>query len=432
MLAFAAGAADRVVKKKNGQPIKISWIGKTLNNPWWISCADAAILEAENIGVDMKVALPQEEVDLEKQVTMVESAIEQGVDAIIISASSSDGNIPAIRKARDAGIKIINFDTRISDPRMYDAYVGADDMHGAYKAGMYMGEKLGGKGTVGLITGLLAQSTGVDRRKGFLDAMKNFPGIKVVENTAEWRSDLAANVTTNMLTANPDMKGIFACNDQIFSGKGIVTSLAWGIDGRVDYVLEGNINYTGAVIRWLVDDLGMLASSREAERVARSAKTVEGLYLVPAFSGLGAPYWDESARGVICGLSRGVGKAEIVRAAEECIAHQIADIARLMQEETGFEIDCLKVDGGPVRDSFLMQFQADVLGAVVSVPGFEELSGCGPAYLAGMAIGLYPKDAIRHEPEARYLPAIPEEERHRRRRGWRDAVAKVLTGKNKP
>ncbi len=217
-VSAVARAEDRVITKKDGKPIKISWIGKTLNNPWWIACADSAMLEAKNIGVDMKLALPQEEVDLEKQVTMVESAIEQGVDAIIISAASSDGIIPAIRKARDAGIKIINFDTRISDPKMYDAYVGADDVLGAYKAGMYMGAKLGGKGTVGLITGLLAQSTGVDRRKGFLDAMQNFPGIKVVENTAEWRSDLAANVTTNMLTANPDMKGIFACNDQMAVG----------------------------------------------------------------------------------------------------------------------------------------------------------------------------------------------------------------------
>ncbi|MDR2392018.1 MAG: sugar ABC transporter substrate-binding protein [Planctomycetota bacterium] len=251
--ALAADAADRVVKKKGGQPIKISWIGKTLNNPWWISCADSAIMEARNIGVDMKVALPQEEVDLEKQVTMVESAIEQGVDAIIISASSSDGIIPAIRKARDAGIKIINFDTRISDPKMYDAYVGADDVHGAYKAGMYMGEKLGGKGTVGLITGLLAQSTGVDRRKGFLEAMKNFPGIKVVENTAEWRSDLAANVTTNMLTANPDMKGIFACNDQMAVGMASAVKTE-GLNPR-DMVLIGYDGILDAVDLMLKGDL---------------------------------------------------------------------------------------------------------------------------------------------------------------------------------
>lgn len=249
----AAGAADRVTTKKDGKQIKISWIGKTLNNPWWIACADAATVEAKNLGVDMKVALPQEEVDLEKQVTMVESAIEQGVDTIIISAASSDGIIPAIRKARDAGIKIINFDTRISDPKMYDAYVGADDVYGAYKAGMYMGKKLGGKGKVGLITGLLAQSTGVDRRKGFLDAMQNFPDIKVVENTAEWRSDLAANVTTNMLTANPDIKGIFACNDQM--AVGMVSAVKTDGLNPKDMVLIGYDGILDAVDMMLKGDL---------------------------------------------------------------------------------------------------------------------------------------------------------------------------------
>ncbi len=248
-----AGAADRVTTKKDGKQIKISWIGKTLNNPWWIACADAATVEANNLGVDMKLALPQEEVDLEKQVTMVESAIEQGVDAIIISAASSDGIIPAIRKARDAGIKIINFDTRISDPNMYDAYVGADDVYGAYKAGMYMGKKLGGKGKVGLITGLLAQSTGVDRRKGFLDAMKNFPDIKVIENTAEWRSDLAANVTTNMLTANPDIKGIFACNDQM--AVGMVSAVKTDGLNPKDMVLIGYDGILDAVDMMLKGDL---------------------------------------------------------------------------------------------------------------------------------------------------------------------------------
>ena len=252
-VSAVARAEDRVITKKDGKPIKISWIGKTLNNPWWIACADSATLEAKNIGVDMKLALPQEEVDLEKQVTMVESAIEQGVDAIIISAASSDGIIPAIRKARDAGIKIINFDTRISDPKMYDAYVGADDVLGAYKAGMYMGAKLGGKGTVGLITGLLAQSTGVDRRKGFLDAMQNFPGIKVVENTAEWRSDLAANVTTNMLTANPDMKGIFACNDQM--AVGMVSAVKTDGLNPKDMVLIGYDGILDAVDMMLKGDL---------------------------------------------------------------------------------------------------------------------------------------------------------------------------------
>jgi len=212
-------AATGGVKKADGTPIKIAWIGKTLNNPWWVSVADFAATEAKNEGVDLTISLPQEEVDLEKQVSMVEAAITQKVDAIIISAASSDGIIPSIEKARAAGIKIINFDTRISDPTMYDAFVGGDDVAGAYKAGKYICEQLGGKGEVGLITGLLAQSTGVDRREGFLKACSEYPDIKVVaEASAEWRSDTAATVTENMLTAHPNIKAIFACNDQMAVG----------------------------------------------------------------------------------------------------------------------------------------------------------------------------------------------------------------------
>lgn len=213
----------------------------------------------------------------------------------------------------------------------------------------------------------------------------------------------------------------------VFSDKGIVTSLAWGIDGKVNYVLEGNMNYTGAVIRWLVEDMRMLASSKEAGTVARMAKNMDGLYLVPAFSGLGAPYWDGAARAAICGMSRGTGRAEIVRAAEECIGYQIADIIDLMQQETGLNIPALKVDGGATGDTFLMQFQADIIGAAVSVPAFEELSGSGPAYLAGMATGLYTREVLQHQAKAQYQPAMPEEERKQRYQGWRNAVAMVLT-----
>lgn len=215
----------------------------------------------------------------------------------------------------------------------------------------------------------------------------------------------------------------------IFSDKGIVTSLAWSIDGKVNYVLEGNLNYTGAVIRWLVEDMGMLSNSKEAGKIAKSAKDIPGLYLVPAFSGLGAPYWDGAARGVICGLSRGVGRAEIVRAAEECIGYQIADIIGIMKEETDLDIKTLKVDGGPTRDAFLMQFQANILDATVSVPAFEELSGSGPAYLAGIALGVYEKSVVFHAPMARYDPAMAGDERERRRRGWHEAVKMILSRK---
>ena len=203
----------------NGDPVVIAWVGKTLNNPWWISVADIAEQEARNLGIDFSIALPEEEVDLEKQVAIIEAAIERGVDAIIISASSSSGVIPVIQRARSAGIKIVNFDTRIEDPNLYDAFVGADDVQGAYKAGKYIAERLGGSGQVGLITGLLAQSTGVDRRQGFLNAMAEYPAITVVaEVGAEWRSDLAADATANMLTANPDIDAIFASNDQMAVG----------------------------------------------------------------------------------------------------------------------------------------------------------------------------------------------------------------------
>lgn len=218
-----------------------------------------------------------------------------------------------------------------------------------------------------------------------------------------------------------------AGNNPVFSNKGLVTSLAWGLDGKVEYVLEGNMNYTGAVIKWLVDDLGLMASSKEAEALARTARDVPGLYLVPAFSGLGAPYWDGAARGVICGLARGVGRAEIVRAAEECIAYQIADIVAIMHEETGLKIPSLKVDGGATRDAFLMQFQADVIDASVVVPSFEELSGSGPAYAAGMALGLYSKDVFVREPRAEYVPVMTGTERERRIKGWHAAIRSVLT-----
>lgn len=213
------GLTSAKLTKKDGTPIKLAWIGKTLNNPWWVSVADFATKEANMLGVELNIALPQEEVDLEKQVAMVESAIQQNVDAIIISTTSSDGIIPSIKKAKDAGIKIVNFDTRISDKSIVDAYVGADDVAGSYKAGKYICEMLGGKGEVAIITGLLAQSTGVDRRAGFLKACSEYPQIRVVaESTAEWRSDKAADVTANILTANPNIKAIFACNDQMAVG----------------------------------------------------------------------------------------------------------------------------------------------------------------------------------------------------------------------
>lgn len=175
----------------------------------------------------------------------------------------------------------------------------------------------------------------------------------------------------------------------IISTHGVVTSLAWKIGGSVKYVLEGNLNYTGAVITWLKDDLELICSASETEDLARRAIKEDKLYLVPAFSGLGAPYWDSEAKASIVGMSRTTKKAEFVRAALECIAYQITDIVNAMSEDAEISVKQLCVDGGPTRNSYLMQFQSDILGASVLVPNAEELSAIGPAYAAGYRLGLW-------------------------------------------
>jgi glycerol kinase len=208
----------------------------------------------------------------------------------------------------------------------------------------------------------------------------------------------------------------------------IVTSLAWRLDGKVNYVLEGNINYTGAVIKWLAEDLGLISSSKEAESLARGAKHVPGLYLVPAFSGLGAPYWDGNARAMIVGMDRGCGKAEIVKAAEDCIVYQITDIIRLMERGMKEPVKTLRADGGPTRDSYLMQFQADMADALVCVPKFEESSGMGPAYAAGIALGVYDAEGIfERTPAAVYTPSMTKERRETLYSGWKEAIGRALT-----
>ena len=192
----------------------------------------------------------------------------------------------------------------------------------------------------------------------------------------------------------------------IFSDAGIVTSLAWSMGGKVNYVLEGNINYTGSVIKWLVDDVKLLGASRESGEFAAKANPEDTTYLVPAFSGLGAPYWDSEAKAAIVGMTRSTGKAEIVKAAEECIAYQITDLVLLMQQESGLPITEIRVDGGPTKDKYLMQFQSDMLSIPVAVPKNEELSGIGAAYAAGFALGLWDQSVYEKEERTRYLSKL--------------------------
>ncbi len=213
----------------------------------------------------------------------------------------------------------------------------------------------------------------------------------------------------------------------VFSDLGVVTSLAWSMGGVVNYVLEGNINYTGAVITWLKDDLHLIESAGETENLAKEANPADEAYLVPAFSGLGAPYWDSKARAVICNMSRTTGKKEIVRAALDCIVYQITDIVNVMKEASGIQITELRADGGPTGNAYLMQLQSDMLGIPVKVPDAEELSGIGAAYAAGISIGIYQKTIFEKRSYSTYEPAMEESTRDRKYSGWKGAVSLVKT-----
>lgn len=216
----------------------------------------------------------------------------------------------------------------------------------------------------------------------------------------------------------------------VFSQHGVVSSLAWGMGGKVCYVLEGNINYTGAVITWLEKDLRLIRSARDTEELAKKASPEDHTYLVPAFTGLGAPYWDSRAEGILCGITRTTGQAEVVRAALDCIAYQITDILKVMVEDSGIPICELRADGGPTRNRYLMQFQSDIGGIPVQVPKAEELSGIGAAYAAGIGLGLYSKKELFAKMERKaYEPQMTKKEADGKYQGWKAAVEKVLEKK---
>ena len=211
----------------------------------------------------------------------------------------------------------------------------------------------------------------------------------------------------------------------IESRNGLVTSLAWKYRGVVNYVMEGNLNYTGAVIRWIEKDLG-LAKASETQALAESANPDDTTYLVPAFTGLGAPYWNNDAKAMICGITRLTGKAELVKAGLDCIAYQITDIVKAMEQDTGRKLSQLRVDGGPTRNGYLMQLQSDLLDAQVMIPSSEELSGIGAAYMAGLTAGVYNDDIFGAMKRTAYVPAMEEPVRAKKYTGWLDAVHTVI------
>lgn len=211
------------------------------------------------------------------------------------------------------------------------------------------------------------------------------------------------------------------------SHQGLVTSLAWCLSGQPSYVLEGNINYTGAAVTWLKDNLGIISGAGETEALAMKAKSADRSYFVPAFSGLGAPYWESRAAGLFTGITRVTGRPEMVRAVLDSIAYQIHDVAAIMQTESGYKLPALRVDGGPTRNKYLMQFQTDILDCPVEVPSVEELSAMGAGFCAGIAIGLYDKTRIFAQVKrTRFSRQMPEPVRSDLLAGWKQAVEQVL------
>ncbi len=210
------------------------------------------------------------------------------------------------------------------------------------------------------------------------------------------------------------------------SQSGLVTSLAWGRKGGVDYVLEGNINYAGAVITWLQKDLGLFESAKDTAAMAEAANPDDRAYLVPAFSGLGAPYWKDSARAILTGMSRTTGKNEVVKAGLESIAYQVTDIVEAMGADAGVALSELRVDGGPTGNPWLMQFQSDMTRARICVPKAEELSALGAAYMAGMGAGLYDESVLSADRlKKSYEPQMDLDTRKEKYSGWQAAVKKA-------
>ena len=223
--------------------------------------------------------------------------------------------------------------------------------------------------------------------------------------------------------------------EKIVSSKnGLLTTIAWGVNGKVEYALEGSIFIAGAVVQWLRDELRMINSSEEIEKYALKVKDTNGVYLVPAFVGLGAPYWDMYARGTIVGLTRGAKKEHILRAAEESIAYQSRDVLEVIQKDSGINLKKLKVDGGAVRDNFLMQFQSDILGVPVVRPQVIETTALGAAYLSGLAVG-YWKDkaeiASKWKADREFIPNMDEKIKERLYKGWKKAVSRSLKWEEK-
>ena len=211
----------------------------------------------------------------------------------------------------------------------------------------------------------------------------------------------------------------------VTSRNGLLTTIAWGMNGKITYALEGSIFVAGAAIQWLRDEMRLIDSAADSEYMASKVKDTNGCYVIPAFTGLGAPYWDQYARGTIVGITRGVNKYHIIRATLESIAYQVNDVMEVMKKDAGIGISSLRVDGGASVNNLLMQMQADIANIPVERPACVETTAMGAAYLAGLAVGYWKDlDEIRRNfrLDRVFESQISDEELSRRIRGWRKAV----------
>ncbi len=211
----------------------------------------------------------------------------------------------------------------------------------------------------------------------------------------------------------------------VFSENGLVTTIAWGLDGKVEYALEGSIFVAGAAVQWLRDEMRFIESAQDSEYMALKVKDTNGCYVVPAFTGLGAPHWDQYARGSVVGLTRGCNKYHIIRATLDSICYQTADVLRAMHADSGIRLASLKVDGGACANNYLMQTQADIIDAPVVRPRCVETTAMGAAYLAGLAVGYWKsKEDVRKNwaVDRTFQPDLPPADREKRLRGWSKAV----------
>ena len=211
----------------------------------------------------------------------------------------------------------------------------------------------------------------------------------------------------------------------VFSQNGLVTTIAWGLDGHVNYALEGSIFVAGAAIQWLRDEMKLIESAQDSEYMAQKVRDTNGCYVVPAFTGLGAPHWNQYARGTIVGLTRGCNKYHLIRATLDSICYQVDEVLAAMRADSGIALEALKVDGGASANNYLMQTQADVIGAPVVRPTCVESTALGAAFLAGLAVGFWcDLDEIRryYAADRTFLPTISEQERAERLNGWKRAV----------